>query len=163
VLRILKNDRGFTLIELVIIIILVGVLAAIAIPRYVDMRNNAVVAKAKVTLDAGKAAVMMDFADQVMTTGGYVSRFSGTGIISAGNLPEIEDLLEPNPNYPPDGPYGDPGNEYFRWYVISRGSLSTATSPVPPEMNAVIDLVCASSDTLPAPGTANDDCDVSKL
>ncbi len=32
----LKNQKGFTLIELVIIIILIGVLAAVAVPRYVD-------------------------------------------------------------------------------------------------------------------------------
>lgn len=37
---ILKDEQGFTLIELVIIIILVGVLAAIAIPKYVDLREN---------------------------------------------------------------------------------------------------------------------------
>ena len=37
----LKNKRGFTLIELIMIIVILGILAAIAIPRYVDIRRDA--------------------------------------------------------------------------------------------------------------------------
>lgn len=36
-----KQQIGFTLIELVIIIIILGILSAIAIPRYVDLRGKA--------------------------------------------------------------------------------------------------------------------------
>jgi prepilin-type N-terminal cleavage/methylation domain-containing protein len=37
-------QRGFTLIELVMVIVILGVLAAVAIPKFVDLKGDAVLA-----------------------------------------------------------------------------------------------------------------------
>ena len=128
--RILKDQRGFTLIELVIIIILIAVLAGVAIPRFVNLRDEAIYSKAKSIQDAGKSGITLDFANQILNNGSYASGISATGGVTGGaNLTEIEANFAETPNYPPSGSYGTgcsgAGSSGFCWWVLDVGAAST--------------------------------------
>ena len=57
------GKRGFTLIELVMIIVILGILAAVAIPKFLDLQNEAKEAACKGALGGLRSAVSIWYAN----------------------------------------------------------------------------------------------------
>ena len=62
-----RVQQGFTLIELMIVVAIIGILAAVALPAYQDYTVRSRVSEAMVFADAAKTAVAENAADRKST------------------------------------------------------------------------------------------------
>jgi prepilin-type N-terminal cleavage/methylation domain-containing protein len=71
--KLLLNNRGFTLIEIISVLLVLGVLAAVAVPRYIDLEAKAKQKAIKTVITEINARESLTWADHKISTSGFVS------------------------------------------------------------------------------------------
>jgi len=105
----LRNSKGFTLIELMIVTVIIGILAAIAIPNFISMQDRAREGRVKANMHTLQTGVE-DFAIQ---TGKYPLAADG---------PAVEALL--SGTVVPDNPFsGAPTVITWGGAAVAQGDL----------------------------------------
>lgn len=120
--RLIRNSRGFTLVELIIVMIVLGIMAALAIPKFFNMSEDAKYSAVQGALGGVRSAVANYYAKEAARNG------TGTYPLAA-DLTTDGKVLD---GKVPDNPYStaSPKNAVaLAAAVTAKGTLGCGTTP----------------------------------
>ncbi len=80
-----QNKKAFTMIELVFVIVVIGILSAIAIPKFAATRGDAIMTKAKTTVASVRSAIATERQKRILRGKFAVIVKLGNGTEASGN------------------------------------------------------------------------------
>ncbi len=82
----LKNQKGFTLIEIIAVLVILGILAAVAVPRFINMQQEARQYAVQGATAALKSTATMDYARRLLQTPATTTYTPTSSAVSVGDF-----------------------------------------------------------------------------
>ncbi len=83
-MKALKSSKGFTLIEIIAVLVILGILAAVAVPKYINMAEEAKIAAAKGQVAEMKSTLNLAYGKYLLNNNGTAATNGAQVITAAG-------------------------------------------------------------------------------
>ena len=113
-----KRNGGFTLVELVIVIVVIGILAGVAIPRFFDFTTDAKEAACKGGLGGVRSAIANSYAYSATPAGGGTATFPTLAELTTAGTVMAQVI--------PDNPYSTSATKNAVIVGVTKGVPVTA-------------------------------------
>jgi len=84
--KIVRNQKGFTLVEIIAVLVILGILAAFAIPKYFNLQDDAKNKAVQGAIAEGKARVNQYAAQYLLTSGVWPTAWPDAVGTNAGDF-----------------------------------------------------------------------------
>ena len=74
-----KNEEGFTLIEIIAVLVILGILAAVAVPKFIDLQQSAREKAIEGAFAAIKSQVVIDYSSAILSLPAQAAAWNAYG------------------------------------------------------------------------------------